>query len=109
MGAKQEEPVVRRLYYATAALDDLADIADHIAQESDSRAIAEAFVGKLKQKCERVAALPGTLGPARPELHADIRSTPMQNYVIFFRYRDDLIEIVNILEAHRDIDGHFRE
>ena len=27
--------------------------------------------------------------------------------MIFFRYRDDALEVVNILEGHRDIDAFF--
>jgi len=29
--------------------------------------------------------------------------------VIFFRYRDDMLEVVNILEGHRDIDAFFSD
>lgn len=29
--------------------------------------------------------------------------------MIFFRYRDDVLEVVNVLEGHRDIDAAFRE
>lgn len=27
--------------------------------------------------------------------------------MIFFRYRDDMLEVVNILEGHRDIEAFF--
>jgi hypothetical protein len=27
--------------------------------------------------------------------------------MIFFRYRDDVLEVVNVLEGHRDIEAHF--
>jgi len=30
-----------------------------------------------------------------------------RTYVIFFQYRDNALEIVNILEGHRDLDAHF--
>ena len=56
-------------------------------------------------QCARLASLPGTLGRARP----DLRSFPFGNYVIFFRYRDDVLEVVNVLEGHRDIDAFFSE
>ena len=46
-------------------------------------------------------------GTARPELRPDIRSTPSHGYVIFFKYRDEEVEIVTILEWHRDIGRHF--
>ena len=51
--------------------------------------------------------LPGTLGTARPELRPDIRSMPYGGYVIFFRYADGRLEIVNVLSASRDIGQNF--
>ena len=29
--------------------------------------------------------------------------------MIFFRYRDDVLEVINVLEGHRDIDAFFSE
>ncbi len=100
---------MRRLIYLTSARDDLADIVRYIAQESADIAVAQAFVEKLMARCDRLAGLPGILGTQRPELHADIRSMPHQGYVIFFRYQEERIEIVNILNARRDVDHHFAE
>jgi toxin ParE1/3/4 len=98
---------VRELVYLTAARDDLSDILRHIAEESGSLAVAQAFVGKLMDHCERLAALPGPLGTARPELRPDIRSIPHQSYVIFFRYVGACLEIVNVLSANRDVARYF--
>jgi toxin ParE1/3/4 len=98
---------VRRLSYGAAAQRDLRAIARYIARESGSPDTAKRFVGQLRQQCEKLASLPGTLGRPRPELHADLRSSPFRGYVIFFRYVDDLVEIVNVLEGHRDIDSFF--
>ena len=95
--------------HSDSARDDLVAIALHIAVESGSRAVAEAFADKLEQSCERLAALPGTHGTARPELRDDLRSTPCRAYVIFFRYLGTRLEIVNVLHASRDIVGHFDE
>jgi toxin ParE1/3/4 len=61
----------------------------------------------LRAKCRKLASLRAKLGIARPELHVDIRSFPFRGYVIFFRYRDELFEVVNILEGHRDFDSFF--
>lgn len=59
------------------------------------------------ERCTRLAALPGELGRPRPELREDLRSVAHGNYVIFFRYLDDAVEIVNVIEGHRDIERLF--
>ncbi|MFE0758134.1 type II toxin-antitoxin system RelE/ParE family toxin [Inquilinus sp. NPDC058860] len=98
---------MRSLRYTSAALDDIADIAAYVAETSSNIELAEGFAGQLLDKCEKLAALRGTLGRARPELRPDLRSIPFKSYVIFFRYLGDTFEVVNILEGHRDIDGYF--
>ena len=55
----------------------------------------------------KLASLPGTLGRPRPALRPDIRSFPFKGYVIFFRYEGDAMEVVNVLEGHRDVPSHF--
>ncbi len=65
--------------------------------------------GLPRGRCHDIASKPGTLGRARPELRPDIRSAAHKGYVIFFRYIEDRLEVVNILEGHRDIDAHFSE
>jgi toxin ParE1/3/4 len=99
---------VRRLVYLLSAQDDLNDIFRYIAREAKSRAVGETFVRSLRQQCRHLSSLPGTLGASRPELRPDIRSFAFKGYVIFFRYQGDLFEVVNILEGHRDIIGHFQ-
>jgi toxin ParE1/3/4 len=47
------------------------------------------------------------MGVSRLELAPDLRSTVFQNYVIFFRYVEDRLEIINILEGHLDIPDYF--
>jgi toxin ParE1/3/4 len=49
------------------------------------------------------------MGRARPELAEDIRSIPYGNYVILFRYNGPYLEIVSIIEGHRDIEELFSE
>ena len=98
---------MRRLRFTDDARRDLVDIALYIATESQSREIAIAFVERLRAKCRHLASLPATLGTARPDLCEDIRSTPCQGYVIFFRYQDDALEVVNVLHGSRDVIVYF--
>jgi toxin ParE1/3/4 len=99
---------MRRLAFSDAALDNLADIQNYIARES-GRGVAEAFGENIVARCERLASLPGTLGTARPDLAADMRSTPHRGYTLYFRYGDALLEIIAVLEAHRDAIAYFGE
>ena len=98
---------MRRVVYLAAAKRDLVSILEYITRESGSLATGRWFVGQLRQQCAKWASLPGTLGRARPELRPDIRSTHFKGYMIFFHYKGEVFEVVNVLEGHRDIEGHF--
>lgn len=100
---------MRRARFLASVEADLLGIFTYIAEASDSVAIAEGFIGKLRGRCHELAGLPGTLGRTRPELRPDIRSIVFKGYVIFFRYIEDRFEVVNILEGHRDIEALFQE
>lgn len=98
-----------RLRYSAAARDDLGGIAAYIARQSGERRAGLRFAARLRRKCAELAASPFPMGRPRPELRPDIRSYASGNYVIFFRYAGDVLEVVNILEGHRDIGAFFGE
>ena len=83
-----------KLRYLSQARADLLRIRDYIAVESGNREIAVRYTDKLREQCRKLAAINGTIGQSRPELRANIRSFPMGNYVIFFRYDNACLEIV---------------
>jgi len=97
-----------RLRYSAEANDDLASIAAYIADRSGDRRIAERFADELRRRCRDIAAASIRVGRARAELRSDLRSIPHKNYLIFFRYVADTVEIVNVIEGHRDIAAIFR-
>ena len=99
--------MIRELRFTAQARENLRDISDFISEESGSEDVAESFLFQLVARCHRIASLPGTLGTRRNELRDDIRSTPHKGYVIFFRYREGLLEVVNILHGTRDVIAHF--
>jgi len=96
-----------RLRFTAAARDDLASIAEYIARESGSRVVAERFTGTLRRKCRDLAAAPIHMGRPRPELMPELRSYPYRNYMIFFRYVGDILEVVSVIEGHRDVGAFF--
>ena len=95
---------MRQLRFTPAAEHDLAD-----ADASGSPETARRFAASVEAQCARLAQLPSTLGRLRPELRPDLRSFPFKGYVIFFRYLDDILEIVHIIEGHRDIAAIFAD
>ena len=98
---------MRRAIFLASVRADLVEILTYVARSSGSLSVAQRFVAQLRRRCHELAALPGTLGRARPELGADFRSISYKGYAIFFRYVDSRFEVVNILEGHRDVDGYF--
>ena len=96
-----------RLRFAAAAKDDLDSIAEYIADQSGSRAVAERFMRQLRGKCAQLAAAPIQMGRTRADLRPGLRSHPHKAYVIFFRYEGDVLEIVRVIESHRDIPPLF--
>jgi plasmid stabilization system protein ParE len=98
-----------QLRYLEQAKHDLIQIKRYIARQSGSKETALRYMEKLRQQCRRLATLPGTMGRARPELAEGIRSIPYGNYVILFRYNGPYLEIVSIIEGHRDIEELFSE
>jgi len=99
---------VARLKYLDAAKNDLVEIARYIARECGSRNVAVNFVGRIRAYCRKLAATETSQrGTYRSELVDGMRSEPFGNYVIFFRYVGNRLEVVNILEGHRDITAYF--
>jgi toxin ParE1/3/4 len=94
---------VPRLIYTDRARDDLVRITTYIARVSGRDDVASRFYSKLRLRCQRLARLPAAIGTLRPELGDGIRSTPTGNYLILFRYRGGALEIVTIVEGHRDL------
>jgi toxin ParE1/3/4 len=91
------------LVYRASALADLAQTRAFVARQSTSLAVARRFTDRLRERCARLATLPGTLGRERPELAPGLRSVVEADYVILFRYAaEDRLEIIRIMHGHRD-------
>ena len=88
------------LIFAPSARQDLLDIFDYIAR--DKPVAAANWIDKIEKKCELIATMPG-FGESRPEYGADIRSSVVGRYVIFYRPINDGIEVVRVIAGDRDI------
>ena len=98
------------LRFNDSALADLAQILRYISRRSGSSTAGDRFTRELRAKCRDLAASPfSTVGRARPELGPDLRSVAYKGYVIFLRQRGGAVEVVNILEGHRDMGDFYGE
>ena len=88
------------LIIAPSAQQDLSDIHDYIAR--DKPIAAANWVEKIEEKCKLIAATP-EFGERRPEYGADIRSSVVGRYVIFFRPIENGIEVARVIAGDRDI------
>lgn len=101
---------MRRPVFTPTAENNLVEIQDYIARRSGSVATAELFITQLTDYCEHLATLPGLMGRDRTELLPNLRSVVFKGYVIFIRYLgDETLEIVHVLEGHRDITAFFAQ
>lgn len=98
-----------RLRFLGGAKQDLRSIFECIGRESGSTVPAHRFVGALREKCRHLAGLPGRLGNPRPSLGPDTRSFAFRGYIIVFHYEGDTLEVIRILEGHRDIEHQLQE
>lgn len=93
--------VVRRRPLAS---DDIAEIWDHIAD--DSLRAADRWIDQLDEQFGLLASQP-LMGRSRDELAPGLRSFPFGRYVIFYEPIEGGIDVVRLLHSARDVDAQF--
>jgi len=94
------------LRFRPDALRDLEDIYEYIAADSPEH--ASKFIDLIESKCEALAQSP-LMGQLRPALRDDVRSFPVQRYLIFYRVLndDDVVKIVHVFHGAWDMEDLF--
>jgi toxin ParE1/3/4 len=95
-----------RFFLSARARLDLLEIWNYI--EQDNLDSAERLSDKLHAAMRKLADMPG-MGPARPELGAELRSFPVGNYLIIYRRATNSINVARVIDGRRDIDTIFPE
>lgn len=93
-----------KLVFRQEAEADLADIYDHIAEDSAAR--AGKFVALIRQRCEPLRRYP-EMGRARNDLRPGLRTFPVERYLVIYRVLDDAVEIVSVVHGSRDAEVLF--
>jgi toxin ParE1/3/4 len=88
------------IHFSAAALQDMRDIWDYVARDSEFQ--ADRLIARIRAKLEYIAKWPST-GRPRPELSPDCRSYPMDKYCFYFRQIEDGIALIRLLHSSRDI------
>ena len=94
------------LLISDEAKADLVDIWLYIAE--DNIPAADQMTGKFHDLFRRLTKFP-EMGRERPEINVvtDLRSLPVDNYVVFYQVTDDAIRIHRVLHGSMDIPSVF--
>src|SRR5262249_53398917 len=79
--------------------EDLIEIWGYLAREASER-VADRQLREIDAACSRVNVWPYS-GRKRDDLLPGVRSVPVHPYVVFYRIRDDAVEIVRVLHGRR--------
>lgn len=93
-----------RVRFTPTAEADLDAICTYLADRDPGA--ARRWVQSVRQTCHLLGEQPH-IGRARPEYGSGIRGIAAGRYVIFYRLRDDEVEILRVLRGARDFDRIF--
>lgn len=88
---------------APQAEQDLLEIWLYVADDQPMH--ADRFLDRIETAAQRLAEFT-EIGTERPELGEELRSFPVERYMLYFRPHPDGIEVVRVLHASRDIWRH---
>lgn len=89
-----------RVTITAEAEADLAAISDYIADESPVRAVR--FLRALREACQAIGLIPLASPLADGLEDQGIRRKVYRRYLIFYRIRHDVIEVVHVIHGARD-------
>jgi addiction module RelE/StbE family toxin len=91
-----------KIVITKAAKADLIEIGDFIRPHNPTRAAS--FVDELLDRCYRLADMPRAYPLVPRYEHWGIRRCVVQDYLIFYRAREDLVEIIRVINGAQDYD-----
>jgi toxin ParE1/3/4 len=91
---------MRRVVTSPQFEADVAGLWTYIAERNVPA--ADRVVEAIERKIDLIAAFPG-IGTLCPHLAPELRRTFWRDYLIYYREKGALIELVRVLHARRDI------
>jgi len=92
-----------KVIFAPTAKLDLLSIGKNIERENPTRAVT--FVDELIDRCYTLAELPRRYPLVPRYEHWGIRRCVYGNYLIFYRVREDAVDIVHVLHGAMDYES----
>jgi toxin ParE1/3/4 len=97
----------RPIDWSLDARADLSQIWSYYANAA-GRHTADKIVREIGKVC-RLLEDHAFAGRARDEVRPGLRSIAARPYVVFYRVRDDVAEVIRVLDGRRDLDEIFAE
>ncbi len=87
-----------------SAIRDLEAISDYYAKNGVEA--GERLLDKFNKKCRYLTQFP-SIGRSYAHLQAGMRGLLVDNYIIFYQFLDDGIEILRVVRGDRDLESLF--
>ncbi|HSB09130.1 MAG TPA: type II toxin-antitoxin system RelE/ParE family toxin [Blastocatellia bacterium] len=92
-----------KLFWTEPAIQDLSDLRDYIAADSDLHAAA--FITSIVTRAERLTIFP-MIGRVVPEAQAEsIRELLFRSYRIIYRVVGERVDVLAVIHGSRDLWG----
>jgi toxin ParE1/3/4 len=95
----------RPIDWSPEARTDLSEIWNYYVNVA-GRNTADKIVGEIDELCQLLEEHPFA-GRARDEVRYGLRSIAARPHVVFYRVKNDVAEIVRVLDGRRDLDEIF--
>lgn len=95
-----------KIVFSEEADSDLLHIVAYLAVRNRTAALN--LANSIDLKIGNLAHFP-FMGRERDALSPGLRSIVVENYVVFYRFADDELFVVRVLDGRRDIDAEFQE
>jgi toxin ParE1/3/4 len=92
--------------FSEAAIQDLNEICEYIAQNNPSA--ASQLFDAIRQKCKVVAGFPN-MGKSYSKLREQLRGFVVDDYIVFYYPRTDGIDIARVVSGYRDLESLFSD
>jgi toxin ParE1/3/4 len=93
------------IFWSPKAEEDLIEIWTYLARESSDQ-VADDQLNHIERACATLEMLPYS-GRPRDNLLPGVRSMLVHPYVVFYRVRNEAVEIIRVIHGRRDIGAIF--